>query len=86
MLEKGKKLGQLESGSQKDGLTEGNACGHCGEALAKLTELIAGMDKLLDLIVLIVWQGNHTMTQDKISLRALGGSSERLEQRALWRY
>ena len=83
MLEKGKKLGQLESGSQKDGLTKGNACGHCGEALAKLTELIAGMDKLLDLIVLIVWQGNHTMTQDKISLRALGGSSERLEQRAL---
>ena len=50
LLEKGKKLGQLESGSQKDGLTEGNACGHCSEALAKLTELIAGLDKLLDLI------------------------------------
>ena len=67
----------------KDGLTEDNACGHCDEALAKLTELIAGLDKLLDLIVLIVWQGNHTMTQDKISLRALGDPSERLEQRAL---
>ena len=83
MLEKGKKLGHLESGSQKDGLTEGNTCGHCGKALAKLTELIAGLDKLLDLIVLIVWQGNHSTTKDKISLRALGGSSERLEQRAL---
>ena len=45
-----KKLGQLESGFQKDGLTEGNALGHCSEALAKLTELIAGLDKLLDLI------------------------------------
>ena len=86
MLEKGKKLGHLESGPQKDGLTEGNTCGHCGEALAKLTELISGLDKLLDLIVLIVWQGNHMMTQDKISLRALGDPSERLEQRALWRY
>ena len=37
LLEKGKKLGQLESGSQKDGLTKVNACGHCGEASAKLT-------------------------------------------------
>ena len=49
-----KKLGRLESGSQKDGLTtEGNACGHCGEAFAKLNELIAGPNKLLDLIVLV---------------------------------
>ena len=83
---KEKKLDQQESGSQKDGLTEGNACGHCGEALAKRTGQIAGLDKLLDLVVSIVQQGSHTMTQDKISLRALGGSSERLEQRALQRY
>ena len=49
-----KKLGRLESGSQKDGLTtKGNACGHCGEAFAKLNELIAGPNKLLDLIVLV---------------------------------
>ena len=41
-----KKLVQLESGSQKDGLTKGNACGHCGEASAKLNELIAGPNKL----------------------------------------
>ena len=62
MLEKGQKnwvkkktkLGQLESGSQKDGLTKANACGHCSEASAKLNELIAGPNKLLDLIVLIV--------------------------------
>ena len=40
----GKKLDQLESGSQNGGLTEGNACGHCGEASAKLTELIAELD------------------------------------------
>ena len=61
LLEKGKKtgskkikLGKLESGSQKDGLTtKGNACGHCGEAFAKLNELIAGPNKLLDLIVLV---------------------------------
>ena len=38
----------------KDDLKEGNACGHCGEASTKLTELIAGLDKLLDLIALIV--------------------------------
>ena len=51
---KKKKLGRLESGSQKDGLTtKGNACGHCGEAFAKLNELIAGPNKLLDLIVLV---------------------------------
>ena len=49
-----KKLGRLESGSQKDGLTtKGNACAHCGEAFAKLNELIAGSNKLLDLIVLV---------------------------------
>ena len=69
MLEKGKKkLGQLESGSQKDGLTEGNAWGHCGEVSAKLTEFNAWLDQLLDLIVLVVWQGNHSMTQDKMTL------------------
>ena len=51
---------------QKDDLTEGNTCGHRGEALAKLIELIAGPDKLLDTTLLIIWQGNHTMTQDKI--------------------
>ena len=28
----------------KDDLNEGNVCGHCGEALTKLTELIAGLD------------------------------------------
>ena len=49
-----KKLGRLESGSQKDGLTtKGNACGHCGEAFGKLNELIAGPNKLLDLKVLV---------------------------------
>ena len=48
------KLGQLESGSQKDGLTKAIACGHCSEASAKLNELIAGPNKLLDLIALIV--------------------------------
>ena len=49
-----KKLGRLESGSQKDGLTtKGYACGHCGEAFAKLNELIVGPNKLLDLIVLV---------------------------------
>ena len=61
MLEKGqktlaqkKKLGRLKSGSQKDGLTtKGYACGHCGEAFAKLNELIVGPNKLLDLIVLV---------------------------------
>ena len=53
-LKKKKKLGRLESGSQKDGLTtKGNACAHCGEAFAKLNELIAGPNKLLDLIVLV---------------------------------
>ena len=51
---KEKILGQLESGPPKDDLNEGNVCGHCGEALTKLTELIAGLDKRLDLIVLIV--------------------------------
>ena len=40
--------------------TEANACGHCGEASAKLTKLITGLDKLLALIVLIVWQGLTT--------------------------
>ena len=45
--------------------------------------MLVVFDKLLDLIVLIVWQGNHTMTQDKISLRALGDPSERLAQKAL---
>ena len=44
MLEKEKKLDQLESGSQNGGLTEVNACGHCGEASAKLTGLIAELD------------------------------------------
>ena len=57
MLEKGqKKLGQKKKklGSQKDGLTtKGNACGHCSEAFAKVNELIAGPNKLLDLIVLV---------------------------------
>ena len=67
----------------KDDLNEGNVCGLCGEALTKLTELIAGLEKLLDLIVLIVKQENHTMTQDKISLQALGDPSQLLEQRAL---
>ena len=31
----------------KDNLNEGNVCGHCGEALTKLTELIAGLDKAI---------------------------------------
>ena len=90
MLEKGqkklgqkkKKLGRLESGSQKDGLTtKGNACGHCGEASAKLNELIAGPNKLLDLAISV---GKETTlcSQDKISVQALGDPSERLEQRA----
>ena len=53
-VKKKKKLGPLASGSQKDCLTtKGNACGHCGEAFAKLNELIAGPNKLLDLIVLV---------------------------------
>ena len=42
-----KKLDLLESSSQNGGLTEGNACGHCGEASAKLTELIAELDLVI---------------------------------------
>ena len=49
---KEKILGQLDSAPEKKvDLNEGNVCGHCGEAL---TKLIAGLDKLSDLIVLIV--------------------------------
>ena len=52
---KEKILGQLDSAPEKKvDLNEGNICGHCGEALTKLIELIAGLDKLSDLIVLIV--------------------------------
>ena len=83
MAEKEKNTRSARKCLPKDDLNEGNVCGHCGEALTKLTELIAGLDKLLDLIVLIVLQGNHTMTQDKISLQALGYPSQILEHRAL---
>ena len=56
--------GQRESGSKKNEcLTVGNPFGHCGETSAKSSELIARLDKLLDLSVLIVWHGNHAVKQ-----------------------
>ena len=54
LAEKGKNTRSARKCLPKDNLNEGNVCGHCGEALTKLTELIAGLDKRLDPIVLIV--------------------------------
>ena len=51
---KTKKAGSARKWLPKGWLSKGNGCGRCGEASAKLNELIAGPNKVLDLIVLIV--------------------------------
>ena len=52
--QKKKKAGSARKWLPKGWLSKGNGCGRCGEAPAKLNELIAGPNKVLDLIVLIV--------------------------------
>ena len=74
MLGKGKKVGQLESGSQKDGLIEVNACVPLRRSFGQQAISPNSVDRLAGI--------NHTMTQDKISLQAVGDASEQLEQTA----
>ena len=72
--EKKKKVGQLESGSQKDGLIEVNACAPLRRSFDQQAISPNSVDRLAGI--------NYTITQDKISQQAVGDPSERLEQRA----
>ena len=68
LLGKGKKVGQLESGSQKDGLIEVNACAPLRRSFGQQAISPNSVDRLAGI--------NHTMTQDKISLQTVGDASE----------